>query len=97
MKTTTTVIHVGTHFNRYGRKCLLEQPIDIKRKGERISKRALRMANAIVLEELLMEGRFENIGEALKYLGISRYIWKDCAAMLNLPPEEITRILFKKF
>ncbi len=57
--------------------------------------RAIRMANALMLERILGTGQFRSPAALAGKLGINRTVISDLLKMLNLPPEEIERILFE--
>lgn len=57
--------------------------------------RAIRMANALMLERILGSGQFRSPAALASRLGISRSVISDLLAMLNLPPSEIEHVLFE--
>ncbi len=57
--------------------------------------RAIRMANALMLERILGTGQFKSPAALAAKLGISRSVVSELLGMLNLPPAEIERILFE--
>ena len=59
------------------------------------SARAIRMANAIMVERLLTTGKFGSATALAKRLGVSQPHLTTMLNMLNLPPEEIEQILFE--
>ncbi len=61
----------------------------------RPTKRAIRMANAIMMERILTSGRFSSVREFSEALGVSQPVVSNALKMLNLPPDEIERILFE--
>ncbi len=63
--------------------------------GQRPTKRAIRMANAIMMERILTSGRFSSAREFSEALGVSQPVVSNALKMLNLPPDEIERILFE--
>lgn len=64
-----------------------------QRKTMRVpTNRAIKMANAIILEEYLTTGRYGSATECAQKLGVSQ---PTITGMLNLPPDEIERILFE--
>ncbi len=64
-------------------------------RGKRPSRKAIRMANAIKLEQVLESGRFKSIREAAQRCGISRNTAAELLNMLNQSPEEIETILYE--
>ena len=56
---------------------------------------AVRMANAILLEQVLATGEYENASELARAVGISKNVVSDLLAMLNKPVREIERLLFE--
>ncbi len=63
--------------------------------GCRPTPRAIRMANAIMLERLLTSGKFGSATQLARLIGVSQPHITTMLNMLNLPPEEIERILFE--
>ncbi len=63
--------------------------------GAQPTMRAIRMANAILLEQVLGTGRFRSPAELAKCIGVSRNLISDLLAMLNQSPAEIEKILFE--
>lgn len=57
--------------------------------------RAIRMANALMLERILGSGQFRSPAALASRLGISRSIISNLLAVLNLPPSEIEHVLFE--
>ncbi len=53
------------------------------------------MANAIMMERILTSGRFISAREFSEALGLSQPVVSNALKMLNLPPDEIERILFE--
>ncbi len=60
--------------------------------GRRPTARAIRMANAIQMERLLTTGKFGSASQLSRMIGVSQ---PHITNMLNLPPDEIERILFE--
>ncbi len=58
------------------------------------STEAIRMANALMLEKMLGTGHFTNASDLARQIGVSKKLVSDLLAMLNLPVDEIERILF---
>lgn len=63
--------------------------------GAQPTMRAIRMANAILLEQVLGTGQFRSPAELAKCIGVSRKLISDLLAMLNQSPAEIEKILFE--
>lgn len=57
--------------------------------------RAVKMANAIMVERLLTTGKFGSATALAKKLGVSQPHLTGMLNMLNMDPEEIERILFE--
>ncbi len=67
----------------------------VRASGAAPTLRAIRMANALMLERILGTGQFRSPAALAGKLGINRTVISDLLNMLNLPPEEIERILFE--
>lgn len=65
--------------------------------GSRPTLRAITMANALRLEEVLASGCFRSPAAMARALGISRSLIYNRLAMLNQPVETIERLLFETF
>lgn len=65
------------------------------RRGERPTPRAICLANALRIEELLGAGVFSSPADMARALGLSRSLIYDRLSLLNLPPAEIERVLFE--
>ena len=63
--------------------------------GQRPTTRAIRMANAILMERILTSGKFSSAHQFSMALGVSQTLVCNALKMLNLPPDEIERILFE--
>ncbi len=63
--------------------------------GQRPTSRAIRMANAILMERILTSGKFSSANQFAMALGVSQTLVCNRLKMLNLPPDEIERILFE--
>ncbi len=63
--------------------------------GQRPTRRAIRMANDIMMERILTSGRFSSACEFAEALGVSQPVVSNALKMQNLPPDEIERILFE--
>lgn len=59
------------------------------------STNAIRMANALRIEEILGTGQFRSASDLARKMGVSRKLMSDLLGMLNLPVEEIERLLFE--
>ncbi len=57
--------------------------------------RAIKMANALILEEYLTSGQYGSTSQFAKQIGVSHTHMNRLLNMLNLPPDEIERILFE--
>lgn len=57
--------------------------------------RAIKMANALLLEEYLTTGEYGSTSQFARQLGVSHTHVNRMLSMLNLPPDEIERILFE--
>ena len=66
-------------------------------KGQRPTKKALALANALMLERKLMDGTYRSLAEARRKLGFTRSIQDRLFRLLELPPEEMERILFETY
>lgn len=67
-----------------------------QRKTMRVpTNRAIKMANAIILEEYLTSGKYGSASKCAEMLGVSQPTVTGMLNMLNLPPDEIERILFE--
>ena len=66
-------------------------------KGQRPTKKALALANALMLERKLMDGTYRSLAEARRKLGFTRSIQDRLFRLLALPPEEMERILFETY
>ncbi len=60
------------------------------------STRAIRMANALMLERILGSGLFRSAADMANQVGINRSVLCDMLKMLDLPPDEIERLLFEQ-
>ena len=56
---------------------------------------AVRMANAILLEQVLATGEYKNASRLATQIGVSKNVLSDLLAMLNKPVKEIERLLFE--
>lgn len=74
----------------------LDDAVAARRRRGRPSNRAVRMANAILIEQYLTTGKFGSATEFARRLGVSQPHITGMLNMLNLPPQEIERILFEE-
>ena len=65
--------------------------------GDRPTSRAIRMANALMLEQLLGTGQFASASELARCIGIQKHLLSDLLALLNMPVAEIERWLFETY
>ena len=63
--------------------------------GCRPTPRAIRMANAIMVERLLTSGKFGSATQLARMIGVSQLHITTMLNLLNLPPEEIEKLLFE--
>ena len=73
---------------------LAEQALPV---GDRPTSRAIRMANALMLEQLLGTGQFASASELARCIGIQKHLLSDLLALLNMPVKEIERWLFETY
>ena len=73
---------------------LAEQALPV---GNRPTSRAIRMANALMLEQLLGTGQFASASELARCIGIQKHLLSDLLALLNMPVAEIERWLFETY
>lgn len=73
---------------------LAEQALPV---GQRPTSRAIRMANALMLERLLGTGQFASASELARCIGVQKHLLSDLLALLNMPVEEIERWLFETY
>lgn len=64
-------------------------------KGNRPTARAIKMANALMVERLLTTGKFGSATALAKKLGVSQPHLTGMLNMLNMEPAEMERILFE--
>lgn len=97
---TTDIIRVRLSVDSKTRRVLV--PVDESLeaalpKGKRPSKRAVRLANALLLESLLMQGVFSGVEEAMDALGLTRFMRTHYFRVLDLPPDEMARVLAETY
>lgn len=99
MTTTTTSIPLKLVFNSRTCKVLVPVPAGPPplEKGKRPTKRAIALANALKLEQMLMDGTFHSLAEARNKLGITKGISDRLFKLLDLPPAEMEKILFETY
>lgn len=66
-------------------------------KGQRPTPHAVRLANALMLEQMLHAGVFQDLNDAIRKLGISRGIVRRLLQMLNQPPDKMVEILNSRY
>lgn len=66
-------------------------------KGKRPTKRAVRLANALLLEDMLMRGVFPSVEAAMERFGITRFMRTHYFRVLQTPPEEMARVLAETY
>lgn len=65
--------------------------------GNSPTSRTIRMANALMLEQLLGTGQFASASELARCIGIQKHLLRDLLALLNMPVKEIERWLFETY
>ena len=94
MRTTSTeVIKLALRRNSKSRLVLTEPEPPSLKMGNRPTKRAIRMANALVLEQKLHVGEFRSLTDVCDTFGITRMVLSKTLDMLDHTPEEISSIL----
>ena len=73
---------------------LAEQALPV---GNRPTSRAIRMANALMLEQLLGTGQFASASELARCIGVQKHLLSDLLALLNMPVPEIEKWLFETY
>ena len=79
--------------NSKSRLVLTEPEPPSLKKGNRPTKRAIRMANALVLEQKLHSGEFRSLTDVCDTFGITCMVLSKTLDMLDHTPEEISDIL----
>lgn len=59
------------------------------------STRAIRLANAILLEQILETGHFRSPAALAEKIGISRSLISELLSLLDMPPDQMEKILFE--
>ena len=75
------------------RPCAPGNPAPALKKGHRPSKRAVHLANALMVERMLHNGVFPSVEAAMQAFGITRMMRTRLFRALNMPPEEMARVL----
>lgn len=91
--TSTETIKLALRRNSKSRLVLTEPEPPSLKKGNRPTKRAIRMANALVLEQMLHAGQFRSLADIRMTYGITRMVLATPHDMLDHTPQEITTIL----
>lgn len=101
MKTATNSVPLSLVFNSKGAKTLISRQPDDTRpalaKGQRPSKRAIRLANALMVEQMLHEGAFPSVEAAMRALGITRSMRTCLFRTLDMSPQEMERVLNERY
>lgn len=58
---------------------------------------AIRMANALMLEQLLGTGQYASASELARCIGVQKHHLSDLLALLNMPVKEIEKWLFETY
>ena len=90
---STEVIKLALRRNSKSRLVLTEPEPPSLKMGNRPTKRAIRMANALVLEQKLHAGEFRSLTDVCDTFGITRMVLSKTLDMLDHTPEEISSIL----
>lgn len=96
----TDTLRVRLAVDSKTRRVLVPVDEDLERalpKGKRPTKRAVRLANALLLESLLMQGVFSSVEEAMEAFGLTRFMRTHFFRVLDLPPEEMARVLAETY
>lgn len=94
MRTTSTeVIKLALRRNSKSHLVLTEPEPPSLKMDNRPTKRAIRMANALVLEQNLHAGEFRSLTDVCDTFGITRMVLSKTLDMLDHTPEEISSIL----
>lgn len=91
--TSTEVIKLALRRNSKSRLVLTEPEPPSLKKGNRPTKRAIRMANALVLEQKLHSGELRSLADIRMTYGITCMVLSKTLDMLDHTPEEISAIL----
>ena len=90
---STEVIKLALRRNSKSRLVLTEPEPPSLKMGNRPTKRAIRMANALVLEQKLHAGEFRSLTDVCDTFGITRMVLSKTLDMLDHTPEEISSFL----
>lgn len=91
----TSVTKLTFALHRNSKSCLTlqaPQPVALG-KGKRPTKRAIRMANALRLEQMLHVRQFRSLADIRMTYGITRMVISKTLDMLDHTPQEIAAIL----
>ncbi len=91
--TSTETIKLALRLNSKSRLVLTQPKPPSLKKGCRPTKRAIRMANALVLEQMLHAGQFRSLADIRMTYGITRMVLATPHDMLDHTPQEISSIL----
>ena len=91
--TSTETVKIALRRNSQSRLVFKEPEPPSLKKGSRPTKRAIRMANALVLEQKLHSGAFRSLTDVCDTFGITRMVLSKTLDMLDHTPEEIVAIL----
>lgn len=69
----------------------------ILKKGHRPSKRAVHLANALMVERMLHDATFPSVEAAMRALGITRMMRTRLFRALDMSPEEMARVLAETY
>ena len=91
--TSTETIKLALRRNSKSRLVFTEPEPPSLKMGNRPTKRAIRMANALVLEQKLHSGELRSVTDVCDTFGITRVVLSKTLDMLDHSPEEIATIL----
>ena len=91
--TSTKTVKLALRRNSKSRLVLTQPKPPSMKKGNSPTKRANRMANALVLEQMLHAGQFRSLADIRMTFGITRMVLSKTLDMLDHTPEEISTIL----
>lgn len=78
------------------RRCTVGDELADKAAAQaRPSTRAIRLANAILLEQILETGHFRSPAALAEKIGISRSLISELLSLLDMPPDQMEKILFE--
>lgn len=97
MTITTETMSFSLGLNAKGgkelRPCAPGVQSPVLKKGHRPSKRAVHLANALMVERMLHDGVFPSVEAAMQSLGITRMMRPRLFRALDMSPEEMARVL----